>query len=212
MITNRSVSLSDQIFDQLENDILTGVIPRGSIITETQISERLGVSRTPVREAMGRLIQDHMVEETGKGNLVVGITDEDAACIYDIRTRIEGMAARLAAKNAGEEQLRRMKEAIDVQQYYHTKGDSEKIREQDSRFHELMYKASGSTILNDTLSALHRKVQKYRMISVTHEGRAGKSIREHQAIYDAIAAHDGDLAEQLATEHVISARKSIVGK
>ena len=210
MITNRPVLLSDQIFDQLEGDILRGVYKRGDIITETQVSEKLGVSRTPVREAMRRLEQEHMIEDNSKGMLVVGITDQDAKCIYEIRERIEGLAAREAAINATQEQLDQMKETLDMQEYYISKGDIEKIREMDSRFHELMYKASASSVLGDTLMSLHRKVQKYRMNSVRHTDRATKSVKEHKKIYEALEKRDPEAAEKAITEHVAKAKNSIL--
>ena len=210
MITNRPVLLSDQIFDQLEGDILKGVYKRGDIITETQVSEKLGVSRTPVREAMRRLEQEHMIEDSSKGMIVVGISDRDAECIYEIRERIEGLAAREAALNASGEQINQMKETLDMQEYYISKGDIEKIREMDSRFHELMYKASASSVLCDTLMSLHRKVQKYRMNSVSHSDRATKSINEHRKIYEALEKRDPDAAEKATTEHVVKAKTSIL--
>ena len=97
MITHKPTSLADQIFANLESDILSGVYPRGSVLTEVSLSEELGVSRTPVREALKRLEQEHLVEECGKGLLVLSITEEDARIIYRIREKVEGLAAAACA-------------------------------------------------------------------------------------------------------------------
>ena len=209
MIKQKSVSLADQVFDRLEEDILKGDIEYGSVITEVKVSEMLGVSRTPVREALRRLEQEHMIEETGKGMLVLGITDDDVKCIYDIRPHIEGIAARYAAEKASPELLQAMLDALELQEFYVQKGDTEKVRVMDNEFHEALYKASGSTILYDTLTALHRKVQKYRKKSFGIPGRAAEAVNEHRAVYNAIVSGDPDLAEQMAATHVRLAGKVI---
>ena len=83
MIIHKPVSLADQVFEQLESDILTGKYQRGEILTEMKLCEELGVSRTPVREALRRLEQEHIIEECGKGMLVLSITAEDAENISE---------------------------------------------------------------------------------------------------------------------------------
>ena len=76
MLDHRTVSLADQVFERLEADILSGKYQRGEILTELKLSEIMGVSRTPVREALRRLEQEHLIEDTNKGSVVLGITDE----------------------------------------------------------------------------------------------------------------------------------------
>ena len=89
----KSTSLADQVFDRLENDIIMGVIPRGEVLTELKLVEMLGVSRTPIREALRRLEQERLIQDTGKGSLVLGITEDDLLDIMNIRERIEGLVA-----------------------------------------------------------------------------------------------------------------------
>ena len=88
----RTASLADQVFEKLEDDIVYGVYKRGEILTELKLAEALGVSRTPIREALRRLEQERMIEDSGKGSIVLGITKEDLLDIMDIRIRIEGLA------------------------------------------------------------------------------------------------------------------------
>ena len=102
---HKTISLADQIFERLESDILTGVYPIGSVLTELSLSEDLGVSRTPIREAVRRLEQEHLVEPSSKGVVVLSITPHDAMIIYDIRIQVEGLAARACAENITDEQL-----------------------------------------------------------------------------------------------------------
>ena len=92
----KTTSLADQVFEKLENDIIQGVYPRGEILTELKLVDQLGVSRTPIREALRRLEQERLIEDTGKGSRVVGITEEDLEDIMNIRQRIEGLAAYYA--------------------------------------------------------------------------------------------------------------------
>lgn len=207
MITN---TLADQVYERLEKEILTGVYKRGEIITETALCENLGVSRTPVREALRRLEQDHIIESSGKGMTVLGITPEDVRIIYEIRSRVEGLAAAACAKNATDEQIEEMKEFVDLQEFYVAKKDSEKVKTMDSRFHEKLYQYSGSTIYYDTLMPLHTKVQKVRKRSVEDNSRASASTEEHRKILDAIAAHDCRAARTAADEHVKKAGDHIM--
>lgn len=209
---HRTISLADQVFERLEADILTGKYQRGELITELRLCAELGVSRTPVREAIRRLEQERLIEETGKGMMVMGITRQDFEDMCAIRLRIEGLAVRGFIRNLDEASLRELKEAIDFQEFYLTKSDADHLKIMDSRFHETIYNHCGSTILRDTLSPLHKKVQKFRRQSLEERSRAEKSVSEHRAIYNAIAARDEDLAERLMIEHVENAMKSIIDK
>lgn len=207
MITN---TLADQVYEKLEKDILTGEYKRGDIITEISLSESLGVSRTPVREALRRLEQDHIIESRGKGMMVLGISREDVRVIYEIRSMVEGLAAAACARSATEEQIDEMRETIELQEFYVQRKDSEKVKAMDSRFHEMLYRYSGSVVYYDTLMPLHTKVQKVRKRSVEDESRASASTAEHRRILEAIAAQDPEAAKTAADEHVKKAKKHIM--
>ena len=186
MIEHKTISLADQVFDHLENDILSGKYQRGEILTESKLSAELGVSRTPIREALRRLEQEHIIEESGKGSVVIGINEKDLEDIFMIRKSLECQVAALAAKNRTEEQLKQLREALEFQEFYLNKKDPDQIKLMDSRFHETLYKLSGSTAFYDTLVPLHKKIQKYRRASVTNSSRAEASVAEHRKIYEAI--------------------------
>lgn len=214
MRDHRTISIADQIFEQLQDEILSGKYKKGEILSEAKLSEELGVSRTPIREAVRRLEQERILDETGRGIVVVGISAEDMLDMYDIRIQLEGQAAARAAKNVTDEQLNEMQEVIDLQKFYTDKpGDvsnkSNNIRDMDSSFHELLYRASGSVVLHDTLSNIHKKILKFRKASVSDKSRAEQSYEEHLAILDALRLHEPELARSRTVQHIINARDNI---
>ena len=209
MIEHKTVSLADQVFEHLENDILSGKYKRGELLTESKLSAEMGVSRTPIREALRRLEQEHLIEESGKGSVVIGITEKDLEDIFLIRENIEGLAASLAAKNRTEEQLNELKEVLELQEFYLTKHDPEHIKHMDNKFHTTLYKLSGSMAFYDTLVPLHKKVQKYRKAAVEKPSRALQSVKEHRMIFEAIAEGDADKAMQYSKMHVVKAHEHI---
>ena len=207
---HKSVSLADQIFEKLEQDILSGKYSRGDVLTESKLSDALGVSRTPIREALRRLSMEHILEDSARGSVVIGITKEDVKDIFKIRLPLEGVVAAETASRITDEQLAELKEALELQEFYISRDNTDNIRLMDSRFHELIYTFCGSTVFYDTLIPLHRKIQKYRRASLADHTRAEVSLKEHKAIFDAIAAHDPRAAEAAAAEHVRNARARIL--
>ena len=210
MVLHKPVSLADQIFDRLETDILTEKYPKGTILTENGLSEELGVSRTPVREALSRLEQEHIIEDAGKGMRVIGISEEDIGIVYEVREKIEGMAAALCARNCTDEEAAELRQIVELQEFYAGKDDAEQVKACDNRFHERIYYFCRSPILYDVLIPLHRKVQKVRKTSIEHPTRAHDSAAEHRKIMEAIAAHDPTEAEKAMIVHVLFSRNHIL--
>ena len=208
----KNVSLADRVYEKLERDIISGVYPRGEILTELRLVEELGVSRTPIREALRRLLQDHLIEDTGKGSRVLGITQEDLNDLLAIRVRVEGLVARYAAENRTAEEADELRHMVELQEYYVTRGDTARVLEMDDQMHDLIYRMSRHPVLYDTLEPVHRKIQKYRRESVDVLTRADQSAREHHAIYEAIQAGDGETAERLMVAHADNAMHSILEK
>ena len=127
MNDQRSFSLADRVFETLEQNILEGVYPPGEILTETALSQQLGVSRTPIREAIRRLQQENMVRSCGKGIQILGIDLQDLSDIYEIRIRIEGLAARWCAQRISEEGLKNLRDTLDLEDFYTLRGDAKEL-------------------------------------------------------------------------------------
>lgn len=206
---HKTISLADQVFEQIENDILSEVYKKGDILTEGRLSAALGVSRTPIREALRRLEQEHLIEESGKGAVVIGISEEDLEDIFLIRSKLEGIVCKLAASKHSADDLQKLKEAVDLQEYYVSKGDADGIRLMDNKFHDILYRISGKNVFYEILVSLHKKIQKYRRAAVTNKSRAAASLAEHKAIYEAIANNDAEKAYELSLQHVENAYNHI---
>ena len=206
----KSTSLADQVFDKLENDIIQGVYPKGEILTELKLVEQLGVSRTPIRDALRRLEQERLIADTGKGSLVLGITDDDLLDIMNIRERIEGLVAYYAAQNITPEGAAELKHLTDLQDFYYSKHDAEHLRQVDDEFHDAICRLSNRTVISDTLTPLHRKTRRYRRIAMEDWNRTTQTTKEHYAIYQAIVTGDAPLAKQLMEQHIIHAKEHMI--
>ena len=145
-------TLESTVFDRMETEILDGTLPAGTALSEIRICERYGVSRTPVREAVLLLEREGLVSSSGmRGITVLGINDGDIDDIYQIRMRTEGLASRYMAERADCAGRRELAEAVALQEFYTDRGDAKKLRELDTEFHEIVYRSSGSRVIEATL-------------------------------------------------------------
>lgn len=213
IVDNNSHSLEEQVYSALEEDILSAKYAAGEALTELSLTRSLGVSRTPVRAALHRLAEEGLVSITpNKGAVVVGVSREDLVSIYDVRTRLEGLASRLAAEAITDEELSDLREALELQEFYISRKDAEHLRELDTKFHYIIYKASGNRPLLKILGDLHKNIKMYRKRSLSVPGRLEQSVNEHREIYEAIAKGDSELADELTSRHVRSALENILSE
>ncbi len=203
-------SLRGRVFGHIREGILSGRYSENEELKENAIGAELGVSRTPVREALRQLELEGLVTIVpNKGAYVTGISEKDIHDIYTIRSYLEGLCARWACEHITEEQLDAIEEVIYLSEFHTGKGHFEQVVELDSKFHKLVYGACGSKILEHELSDFHHYVERVRKITLSKEERAVRSNAEHTAILSAIRARDGALAEKLAHEHIICTIENI---
>lgn len=203
-------SLRERIFDKIREDILAGNYKQNEELKEVAIGNDFGVSRTPVREALRQLELEGLVTIIpNKGAYVTGITAKDIEDIYEARSVLEGLCAKRAAKFIEPHQLKLLDDYNELSEFYEKKDNYEQVWELDSRFHEMLYQASNSKILEHLLSNFHHYVQRVRKVSLATEGRAKKSNEEHKLIVDAIKEKNPDLAGELANQHVMNTIKNI---
>lgn len=205
-------SLRGRVFESIRNDILNGRYPQNTELKEAAIGAELGVSRTPVREALRQLELEGLVSIIpNRGAYVNMITAKDVEDIYVIRPMLEGLCARWATENITSEQLDELEETLCLSEYHTKKGNYEKLYELDSLFHEQLYAASNSRILNHVLSDFHDYVKMARKASLASSNRSVKSTEEHREIFEAFRDRDPDRAEHVAREHVRHAVENIQG-
>lgn len=205
----KSLSLANQVYDIIEEKILNGVYPQGEILSESRLSDELGVSRTPVREAMTRLENENLIAASPSGTVVLGITDRDVDDMFLVKSVLEPVVGRLAAANRTAKQLEQMRDILEQQEFYTGKSNTERVKNLDTGFHDIMYTASGSPTFQAILSSVHHKLMKYRKDSLNIENRSQRVMSEHTAIYEAIKAQDEDLVEKLVKEHLQNAYDNI---
>jgi len=203
-------SLGGKVFARLKSAILSGEYNDGAELRENTVAEKLGVSRTPVREAIRQLEKEGLVEVyPNRRAHVKGITFKDVEDIYQIRSRLEGLCARMAVSSISEEQLNHLEEIIFLTKYYEQKNDAEHLLMMDGQFHEVLYASCGSKILENQLRDYHQYVKSARLTSLKRQERTRKSVEEHEEILEAIKSRDAVRADELARNHILNAMESI---
>ena len=225
-----SQSLADQAYQALRAAIVRGDLPWGEKITERGLAARLGVSPTPVREALRRLEQEQLVEHTGPRSLrVVTVSPEERAESGAIEAALEGVAARFAARKAGEAQLARMGKLLDEADAAADvlRGDRdagrelspdqiERIFDAVRAFHHEVEQAAGNTQLTRTLDQVRAFSRSERLKLAASQLTAGSEGQiqrygQHREILEALRERDAERAEQLARTHASSAASDLAG-
>lgn len=207
---SNDASLRNKVFKYIKSQIINGHYNPGESLVESKLAEELGVSRTPIREAIRLLELEGLVETTpNKGAVVLGISGKDVEDIYAIRLAVEGLAARWAAVNMSVHDKKELAKVVDLMEFYAQKDDVDEVAELDNKFHEIIYEASGSKILNLTLSNLHQYLQMARLESLKVPKRLPATMTEHRNIVDSFNESDPDKAEKALTDHVRKAYQNI---
>ena len=196
-------SLSEYVFNHIREAILSCDYKENDLLKENAIANELGVSRTPVREALKQLELEGLVRLIpNKGASVVGVSIKDFKDIYEMRALLEGLCVRKAVENISDDIINELDEILDLCDYYLSKGKLEAILELDNRYHETIYKAANSRMISQTLSDFHHYLERMRKTTLNDIERAKNSNMEHKAIADAIRQRDAKKAEKLAKEHI----------
>lgn len=178
-----------------------GTYKPGDRLVESEMAERLGVSRTPVREALQRLETQAMLTRDGRSLIVASLDHNQLAELYTVRTELEGLAARLAARHATEEEIRVLQGMLADDRAL-LGGDPRVLSRANKRFHKQIHLASHNRFLVQQLDLVHRSMALMANTTFAAEGRDEIAIAEHEEIVAAIAAHDGDRAYQSLKLHI----------
>ena len=181
--------------------IEAGTYKPGDRLVESELAERLGVSRTPVREALQRLETQSMLSRDGRSLIVATLDHNQLAELYAVRTELEGLAARLAARHATDEEIRVLASMVADDRAL-LGGDPRALSRANKRFHRQIHLASHNRYLVQQLDLVHRSMALMANTSFAAEGRDEVALDEHTEIVSAIAAHDGEAAYQALRAHI----------
>ncbi len=181
--------------------IEAGTYKPGDRLVESELAERFGVSRTPVREALQRLETQSMLSRDGRSLIVASLDHNQLSELYAVRTELEGLAARLAARHATDEEIRVLHSMVAEDQVL-LGGDPRALSRANKRFHKQIHLASHNRYLVQQLDLVHRSMALMAETSFAAEGRDEVALTEHAAIVAAIAARDGDAAYQALKTHI----------
>lgn len=199
-------SLSSKVFKYVRLGIIEGRYKSGDFLIETRLASELGVSRTPVREALRQLELEDLVEcIPNRGVIVKGISSEDIDDIYTIRLQLEGLAAYWASQRIKPSQLNRLEEIIELMELYTRRNNSTNLARLDTEFHEIIFTAANSRSLKHILVWLHQNIQYARQSSLMSPSRTPKSFEEHKMIFTALETGEADLAKAYMERHITAA-------
>lgn len=202
----------NQVFNNLVTLITEGYFRLGEVLSERELAEQLGVSRTPVREALRQLEREGLVVyKPRKGVTITHFTVEQIEQLYRFRETLEGLAARLMAENNDSRQEQKAMEiAIKEAEEAASRLDIGKLSQVNSRFHAAMADGSGNTYLINALNTIRHHINLAMSTSLSRNARPSENIKEHKEILEAITNRDPDLAESAARTHIRNARSAAI--
>ena len=190
-------------YDLILEAIDTGIYRPGDRLVESELAERFGVSRTPIREALQRLETQSLLARDGRSLIVASLDHNQLAELYVVRTELEGLAARLAAQHAAPEEVRVLREMVEEDAAL--LDNPEALSRANRRFHSQIHLASHNRFLVRQLDLVHRSMALLATTSLAAEGRGETALAEHREIVDAIERGDGDAAYAALKKHISQA-------
>lgn len=203
--------LRDVVSDVLRQAIKDGVLKPGERLMEIRLAEELGVSRTPIREAIRKLEQEgFVVMVPRRGTYVADISLKDISQVFEIRGALEELAAGLAAERITPDELERLERILVEINEYMANDSFDKIVDADVRFHDILYHASRNQRLVDILNNLREQMLRFRSISMHYPGRLVATWEEHRRMVENIAQHNSAMARKVAKKHMENSEKTLL--
>ena len=202
--------LRDVVFNTLRNAILTGELSPGERLMEIKLADKLGVSRTPIREAIRKLELEGLVVNTPrKGAEVANISAEDLRDVLEVRRSLEVLAISLACEKMTDETLELLYENIDAFKHSIDAEATSDIASVDVTFHDIIYKATGNNRLLQILNNISEQMYRYRFEYIKNKESWNRLVEEHMNIYEAIKNRDKDLAVKSILLHIDNQERDI---
>jgi len=196
-------TLWQRVHDHLRDEIVSGALPPGAELHEFALARSLGVSRGPVREALGRLATEGLVTiRPRRGAIVRALSNEEFIEAYQVREALEMMAVRLAVPRLTPEQLVAMERLIDDMAARSEAEDVQGFFEANTEFHQRFFEVAGNGMLSESYRQLRRQIDRHRLRSLALRGNLRRSIEEHRAILSAAEKGDIERAVRLTSDHI----------
>ncbi len=203
--------LREVVCETLRNAIIQGVLKPGERLMEIQVSEELGVSRTPVREAIRKLeLEGFVVMIPRRGTYVSDLSIKDINEVFEVRTALDVLAAGMAAERITGDELEQMERLLVELGEYIEEDNIEKIVEADSKFHDLLYSASRNSRLVGIINNLREQLTRFRSLSMSYPGRLKEMLGEHTRLVESLGMRNVALAKRLAGEHMANAEQTLL--
>lgn len=203
--------LREVVCETLRSAIIEGVLKPGERLMEIQVSEELGVSRTPVREAIRKLeLEGFVVMIPRRGTYVSDLSIKDINEVFEVRTALDVLAAGLAAERITEDELEQMERLLVLLGEYIEENDMDKIVDADSKFHDILYSASRNGRLVGIINNLREQLTRFRSLSMSYPGRLKDMLGEHTRLVEALGRRNVSLAKRLASEHMANAEQTLL--
>ena len=203
--------LREVVCEALRDAIRKGVLEPGERLMEVQLADELGISRTPVREAIRKLEQEgYVIMMPRRGTYVADVSESDIKEIFEIRSALESLATGLAARRIEQDEIEKLQNLLNEIEEYIAQGDMDKIVETDIKFHELLYQFSRNERLAAIISNLKEQLSRFRTLSMSYPGRLQETFEEHSEMVEAIADGDVSAARDAAEHHMERAEETLL--
>ncbi len=203
--------LREIVCENLRDAIKKGILEPGERLMEVQIADELGISRTPVREAIRKLEQEgYVIMMPRRGTYVADVSESDIKEIFEIRSALESLATGLAARRIEQDEIEKLQNLLNEIEEYIAQGDMDKIVETDIKFHELLYQFSRNERLAAIISNLKEQLSRFRTLSMSYPGRLQETFEEHSEMVEAIADGDVSAARDAAEHHMERAEETLL--
>jgi len=194
----RHQTLREKILETIRDAILKGTMKPGERVSEPELAERFGISRTPIREAFRQLESEGYLEVIPrKGAVVASLSERDVEEFYAIKIILEGFAAKMAAENLSSKDIERLESINERLQQIAKDGDVKTFFRVHNEFHEVFIKAAGNEKLYEMINHLVLRFKRLRLASLSQPGRMEISVEEHRNMIQAFKNHDGESADNL---------------
>ena len=208
---NEYLPLRDVVFNTLRQAILKGELKPGERLMEIALAEKLGVSRTPIREAMRKLeLEGLVVMIPRRGAQVANITEKDLNDVLEVRIALENVAIEKACTRMSEEDMGRLWLAAKEFERTMAEGNLVRLAEADVAFHEIIYRASDNKRLNQVLNNLREQIYRYRVEYLKEEETRNVLVKEHEELTKAIRQRDVKKAQEISFQHIENQRRAII--